>query len=259
MGNKNVKQKPAMSREDIAVYRVMTMIVINVIAVYILWFVKQSSARELSFVLNVLPVLKWVFAGLTLLAFAAILYFGFRDKVSPLKVITLEYIFGVSMVGFFVSILYRTMDSTYLILGILLVSVPYYILYFYPRSFFRYSVYTAVAVILSRCFSPYAFDRYGVIGTVVEYVALAVGVLLAVAVIVLGIVCSKHDGTLTVAGRRLTLFTGKKDYIAFFALSVVLLAEAVLSVLLPIAVPFFFYPIAALFLLFAIIYAIKMI
>ena len=152
VGKKNVKNvnkkahTAGMSKEDIAVYRVMVMILVNVVSVYTMWTVKQSGARQLAFVRNALPVLLWVFAGLTLLAFGAILYYGLRSKVSPFKVITLEFIFGVALVAFLVCVLYKQMDSTQLILATMIVSVPYYIYYFFNRTFFFYSLYSSSVI-----------------------------------------------------------------------------------------------------------------
>lgn len=248
-----------MTREDIAVYRLTVMILVNVISIYTLWAVKQSSSRELAFVQNTLPVLTYVFAALTLLAFGAILFFGFRGKESPFKVPSLEFIFGVSLVAFFICLLYKQMDSTYLILGSIILSIPYYIYYFYKRSFFLYSVYSAVAIVLSRCFRVTEFARLGSFGAFLEIFSVILGVLIPLAVIASVIAGARRGGTLVILGRSVKLYNGRRDYVAFILLSALLLAEAILSLVLPAAFPYFFLPLAAMFLLFAIIYAIKMI
>ena len=49
VGNKNINEKPAMTREDVAVYRIFTMILVNVVSVYALWSVQQSGSRQLAF------------------------------------------------------------------------------------------------------------------------------------------------------------------------------------------------------------------
>ena len=259
MGNKNVTEKPAMTREDIAVYRIFTMIAVNVASVYTLWFVQQSGSRQLSFVTKALPILVWIFAGLTLAAFGAILFFGFGGKQSPFKVITLDYIFAVSLVAFFVCLLYKQMDPKYLILASILVSIPYYIYYFFKRSFFLYSVYSVFAIILSRLFLVTEFAKLGEFGELLEIFSMILGILVPLAVILSVIVSAKKNGTLVILGRSVALYNGKRDYVAFTLLSVVLLAEAILSLALPAAFPYFILPLAAMFLLFAIIYAIKMI
>jgi hypothetical protein len=259
VGNKNTNDKPAMTREDIAVYRIFTMILINVASVYTLWSVQQSSSRQLAFVRNALPVLLWVFAALTLVAFGAILFFGFKGKESPFKVISLEYIFAVSLAAFFVCLLYKQMDPKYLILASILVSIPYYIYYFFKRSFFLYSVYSVFAIILSRLFLVTEFAKLGDFGTFLEIVSIILGVLVPLAVILSVIISAKKDGVLVILGRPVTLYSGKRDYVAFVLLSAVLLAEAVLSLVLPALFPYFILPLAAMFLFFAIIYAIKMI
>ncbi|MBO5109763.1 MAG: hypothetical protein J6D21_03505 [Clostridia bacterium] len=259
VGDKNTKQTIGMTGEDIAVYRVTIMILVNVISVYALWFVQQNGSRQFAFVQNVVPVLIWVFAALTLLAFGAIMFFGLRDKESPFKVVSLEYIFGVSLVAFLVSLLYRQMNPTHLILATILVSIPYYIYYFFKRTFFLYSVYSVFAIILSRCFLVTQFARLGSFGPFLEILSVILGILVPLAVIISVLASAKKDGVLVLLGRPVKLYNGRRDYIAFTLLSAVLLVEAVLSLVLPAAFPFFFYPLAAMFLLFAIIYAIKMI
>lgn len=259
VGNKNINEKPAMTREDIAVYRIFAMILVNVASVYTLWFVQQSSSRQLAFVKNALPVLLWAFAALTLITFGAILFFGFKGKESPFKVISLEYIFAVSLVAFFVCLLYKQMDPKYLILASILVSIPYYIYYFFKRSFFLYSVYSVFAIILSRLFLVTEFAKLGDFGTLLEIVSIVLGVLVPLVVILSVIICAKKGGTLVILGRPVALYSGKRDYVAFILLSVVLLAEAVLSLVLPALFPYFILPLVAMFLFFAIIYAIKMI
>ena len=259
VGNKNINEKPAMTREDIAVYRIFAMILVNVASVYTLWLVQQSSSRQLAFVKNALPVLLWAFAALTLVAFGAILFFGFKGKESPFKVISLEYIFAVSLVAFFVCLLYKQMDPKYLILASILVSIPYYIYYFFKRSFFLYSVYSVFAIILSRLFLVTEFAKLGDFGTLLEIVSIILGVLVPLAVILSVIISAKKGGTLVILGRPVALYSGKRDYVAFILLSVVLLAEAVLSLVLPALFPYFILPLVAMFLFFAIIYAIKII
>ena len=249
-----------MSREDIAVYRIMVMILVNVVSVYTMWTVKQSGARQLAFVRNALPVLLWVFAALTLLAFGAILYYGLRSKISPFKVVTLEYIFGVALVAFLVCVLYKQMDSTQLILATLIVSVPYYIYYFFDRTFFLYSLYSSSAIILSRCFLVTEFARLGQFGEFLEILSVILGILVPGAVIAAVIVsATRKDGVLRILGRPMKLFATRRDQIAFGLLSAILLVEAILSLVLPAAFAYFFFPLAVMFLLFAIIYAIKMI
>lgn len=259
VGNNTTTKKIAMTKEDIAVYRITVMILVNVISVYVLWAVKQTGSRQLAFVQNALPILTWVFAALTLLSFGAILYFGFRDKQSPFKVISLEYIFGLSLVAFFICLLYKQMDSTYLILASILVSIPYYIYYFFKRTFYIYSVYSVVAIVLSRCFRATEIARLGSFGEFLEVFSVILGVLIPLAVIVSAIVSAKNEGTMVILGHSVKLYGGRRDYVAFILLSAVLLVEAILSLVLPAAYPYFFFPLAAMFLLFAIIYAIKMI
>lgn len=266
VGKKNVKNvnkkahTAGMSKEDIAVYRVMVMILVNVVSVYTMWTVKQSGARQLAFVRNALPVLLWAFAALTLLAFGAILYYSLRSKASPFKVITLEFIFGVALVAFLVCVLYKQMDSTQLILATLIVSVPYYIYYFFGRTFFFYSLYSSAAIILSRCFLVTEFARLGQFGEFLEILSVILGIMVPIAVIVSVIIsANRKDGVLMILGHPVKLYGGRRDQIAFGLLSAVLLIEAILSLVLPAAFAYFFFPLAAMFLLFAIIYAIKMI
>jgi hypothetical protein len=174
-------------------------------------------------------------------------------------VITLDYIFAVSLVAFFVCLLYKQMDPKYLILASILVSIPYYIYYFFKRSFFLYSVYSVFAIILSRQFLVTEFAKLGDFGELLEIFSMILGILVPLAVILSVIVSAKKNGTLVILGRSVALYNGKRDYVAFTLLSVVLLAEAILSLALPAAFPYFILPLAAMFLLFAIIYAIKMI
>ena len=210
--------------------------------------IRSDSQIEYGFVFNTLPALTGVCA--VLLA-AAIVYAAAAKKLFPngiaSHVVTPMMLVGATAVAFAVTLLYKQLSGTKIIVALIIIPLLYFVKYVYNKSFYRFSAYTALAAAVVELISVNS-------SAVVELIFRALTIVAGAIILVLALMAKAgKTNKLTAA-----LMQKKADAVPYMATSAVLiLAGALAFVFSGIA---FYATIALLvcYLVIAIIYTLEM-
>ncbi|MDD6799722.1 MAG: hypothetical protein PUE85_04815 [Firmicutes bacterium] len=258
--NKNRKKRDEKT-EELLVNRLMLLFVAAIVAVVALLAIKKNGMFAMaSFIMNVLP---WaiLISGL-LLAGAAALFIYRRVKHidDSMKVFSSGVLLFVAAMLFLLFSTYefvnRTSDGfSVTIAAIIIVTALCFIFSFYSRDFFRYSLFTAVGAALlyySRGSVDFASGASRAVVTVLA-------ALLAAAVIVFMLVLRSNGGKISLGGKTITVMARNHKYYPFFIGAGSLLCALAFSAICSSLSIYALFAFAAVYLIIAIIYTVRMI
>ncbi len=209
------------------------------------------SKTEVLFVVNVLPILTIAVGVL----FAAALVYFIMKRVKRInesdKLLTSHSLLGMASVLFFVTLFYKSITGVYAIAFIIAAALLYFVYCLYERDFFWCSVVAGAGSFLLLAGRS--------VSMLISVGALALAILLSAAVILLFLMIKKNGGKLTVGGKKRTIMKPGYRYTPILVLAAILLAFAVLTLITTSLVLYCILALLAVYLLFGIIYTVKMI
>jgi len=256
-GSRNVKEKKNQQSNDTMVNRMMALFCAAVVYVVALLLLKKNSVFEVKFVVNALPIVRLV----TGLLFAGTVAFFLTNKKRNVDetawFVTTKHMVVLSFVLFASSMLYTYVGNSGIVVGVIALLIAVFVYCFYQREFFVYTLFAMAA----------ALGLYGVKGGYsASQVKLVMSVVLTVlafaAPIILFIVMSKikkNNGKLKIGKANVEIMKKDSSYLPFWIGAIYVLAAAAVGLIFNQIALYTIIAFLFLYLVFAIVYTVKMI
>lgn len=257
--NQMKKNKEAIQQKNnVSVNRMMIMFILATAAVVALLMIKKNGSRvENAFVFNWLIYFK---IGSGILLAGAATFFGIQKKRNiddSLKIFSSTTLLILAAVLFSVFMLYKPFQNTAMVILVISALVLSFVYNFYQKDYFYYSVLTVAAVVFMY------FMRMGItvivwrnILTITSYVLI----FLIPVVIIIGLLYAKSkNGIVKFGDKNYVLIKPSYLYYPFFIGAIIAIAAGIVGILFPSYIIYMMIAQLAAYLLFGIIYTIKMI
>jgi len=251
------------SKEDIQqknnaiVNRMMAMFILATAAVVILLMIKRNGGVERAFVLDWLIYLK--IASGVLLA-GAIAFFAFRRKKrvdESLKIFNSATLLILAIVLFAVFMLYQYFNNTAMIMLVIASLVLSFVYSFYQKDYYYYSIFTVIMFLFMY------FLRAGISGimwrNILYYISCGLIFLIPIAVAVFFMYLKSRNGKLKLGSKINIVMKPSHLYYPFFVGAAIAVVGGVIGLTLASYLIYIMIALLAVYLLFGIIYTIKMI
>lgn len=237
---------------SIAITNRMTLVFcLLVVSIIALVRVTQSSAVEL-WLLTALPIFRIVTAVLLVAAFAWRIVCASRKTAEQFRLLSSSLLLGVAATLFVAAMGYNPLGAFRTIVWLLAAALLFFVYEIYAVDFFLYTVVTVVGGMAASLVDSAAFR-----GREVLIAAFALGAtLVAVAVVSYLAGCLEKQGTAPWVGKKLIAPAGMKALNAYIGCGVALLA--VLGAVCLGHVMWFIAVLAVIYLVFAIVYTVKL-
>lgn len=252
---KNKKNISALGEHDenAIVNRMMAVFVAAVCAVVILLMIGNGGAIERTFVINVLPVMKII--SLVLLAGTFVWYIidrksehehirSFSPGVFVIAAATLTAVMW----------LYTQLGVIFTVGIIIAVSVSAFVYYFYQRDFFWFTILTIIGAI-SLVISRQSLNVW-IVKSVILIAVRAICVISSLGFMAVILILSKK-GRMKLFGRELTMQNGTQR-LPFIIAPVIITAGTAAAFFAASVATYAAFALLALYLVYAIIYTVKM-
>lgn len=259
----NAKKDPSSTallekKNDALVNRMMIMFVLATIAIVALLLLKKSGSSTVNvFVFRVLPWLQIVsgliFAG-------AIAYFVVVRKKGideSIRNFTSGSFLGVSFVMFSVFMLYKLFGSTKVVILIIAALVLAFVYSFYQRDFLWFSIFTLAQSIM--LYAVKSVSSASALKNVLIIICKVLSFAIPVIVAVLFIVVLLNKGNLNAGKHKVCIMKPSYMYSPFFVGAGIGLVGTILGILVNGIAIYSILALLAVYLVFAIIYTVKMI
>ncbi|MCL2517361.1 MAG: hypothetical protein FWF15_02245 [Oscillospiraceae bacterium] len=245
-------------RNNLIINRMMAMFVVATVAVVAVLMLKKNGGRhEVTFVLNVLPILQIIsgilFAGAT--AFFIVRKVNKTDESliylsSPTLLILAAALFGSCM-------LYTTIKNAYVVIGIIGLLVISFVYNFFQRDYFWYSIFQVAYIVMILAIKitsvqplwMQSFMSFSKIFIFVLPVLIVIGLLIT----------KKNSGIFKFGKFNVPLMKPRSIYYPFYIGAGAAVASGIISILFANMAIYAIIALFALYLIFGIIYAVKMI
>lgn len=234
----------------------MLAFVVAVVAVVALLMIGNGGARERTFVYSVLPIARIV--SVVLLAGTAAWFCVCRVKKrdESQRVITSTFVFIVALVLCLSMLLYTVIGVTLIIAAVIAVTIAAFVKYFYARDFYWLTILTAVqaaCVVGARAAAGQVIWK-----TIASSVCIGLSFIIPVVVIIFFCIVKKNDGNFKFKGKDHKIL--KPGYLAspFFITAGLTLVGAVTAIAAPAIAIYAVFALLAAYLVFAIIYTVRM-
>jgi len=255
-GSRKTKDKPQTG--DMTVNRMMVIFVAAVVYVVALLLLKKNGTSfETMFVLHALPIVRLV----TGLLFAGTVIWNVVNRKRGVD--ESGWFFGTihaviaAFILFISAMLYSYVGNSGIVTGVIALTVAAFVYCFYQREFFAYTIFTLIGTLaLYGVKSGWSANIFKFIASIV---LIAVAFILPILTIVFATKAKKNGGVLKLGKSKFNIMKPDGMYAPFYIGSVFMLAAAVVGLVFNSIA---FYAIIAflfLYLVFAIIYTVKMI
>ncbi|MFA6948319.1 MAG: hypothetical protein WCQ72_05010 [Eubacteriales bacterium] len=239
--------------ENAIVNRMMAVFVAAVCAVIILLMIGNGGAVERTFVINVLPVMKII--SLVLLAGTFVWYIIDRKaEHDSIRSFSPGVFVIASATLTAVMWLYTQLGVIFSVGIIIAVTVAAFVYYFYQRDFFWFTILTiigAVSLVLSR----QALNVW-IVKTIALVAVRALCVIASLGFLAVIVLLAKK-GRMKLFGREL-IFREGTQRLPFIIAPALITAGTVIAFFAPAAATYAAFALLALYLVYAIIYTVKM-
>jgi len=244
-------------RNSDLVFNRMMIVMIAAAAVIIgLLYIKRGavsgiSRLEVQFVMNALPIVTII---CTVLFAAALVYFilqRVRKADESTRLVTSWALLGMTSVVFFVSVFYKTLTGMYSLAVVIAAAILYFVYCLYNRDFFWCSIVAAAGSFLLLS----GRSVFPVFATASQIAAI----LLSLAAIVFFLIVKKNGGKLLIKDKKIAIMKRDYQYVPLFTLAALVIAFAILTLITTSLVIYCIMALLAVYLLFGIIYTVKMI
>ena len=126
------KKKGALTREEagtVVTYRVLIIVLADIIMGTLLDFIHFDSHRETTFVFKLCPILIWVFGSLTVAALAYLIWSVVKKVDTRRHPMTPFMIFALCLFLFAVTLLYKSLTPV-MILSVMIIASVLFVLYY---------------------------------------------------------------------------------------------------------------------------------
>ena len=263
MGN-NVRQSKReendliREHDDFKSNRLMILMVSATALVVALLLMKKNIGNfEPIFILN---VLLYVRIALGVIFAASLAFFIVkRRKLSDEsgKYISSSVILGVSALLLIVSLVFEYIRTNGAVLFIISAFLLYFLYCFYARDFFWYSVFTVVCAGLM--YSCSLATTIGLLKNVIKVSMKGFAFVIPMLVVLALIMLRRSGGIIEFRGKKIRLIRPGYNYYPFFCAAAVSIAGSIIIILFPSLLIYGLIALFAFYLLFAIIYTVKMI
>lgn len=252
----NVKKKAQTHpvSEEMTVNRMMLLFVAATVAVVILLLVGKGGAAERFFVHSLL--LYFQIASAALVLAAAVFYFAGRGKDESGKLVTRGGLLAAAALLFVVLISYIHVGSGVRVALVIALTVLCFVKTFYQKDFFIYSALTFLNVV--SLFAVRAALTSALWKDSLIWLFRGLGILVPVAVIIAALLARKNGGVLALGGKKRHVLGEGALYSPFFIGSAVTLCGAAAGLFLSSIAVYAAIAALALFLVYAIVYTVKM-
>lgn len=130
------KKKDALSREEagkVVTYRVLIILLADIIMGTLLDFIHFDSHRETTFVFELCPILIWVFGAMTVAALAYLIWSVVKKVDTRRYPMTPFMIFALCLFLFAVTLLYKSLTPVMIISVMIIASVLFVLYYIYTN------------------------------------------------------------------------------------------------------------------------------
>ena len=256
--NEIKKSKESIQQKNNAIVnRMMAMFILATVAVVVLLMIKRNGAVERAFVLDWLIYLK--IAGGLLLA-GAIAFFAFQRKKrvdESLKVFSSATLLIIAILLFAVFMLYQYFSNTAMIVLVIASLVLSFVYNFYQKDYYYYSIFTVTVFLFMY------FLRSGVSGmiwkNILFYISCGLIFLVPAAVSALLMYVKSKNGKAKLGSKINIVMRPSYLYYPFFIGAAVAVVGGVIGLALASYLIYIMIAFLAVYLLFGIIYTIKMI
>jgi len=257
-GSRNTKEKKNQQANDTMVNRMMALFCAAVVYVVGLLLIKKNGGSfEVRFVMHALPIIQLV----TGLLFAGMVAFFLVNKKRGVDesawFINTRHMVVLSFILFASAVLYTYVGNSGMVIGVIALLVAACVYCFYQREFFVYTIFAMAA----------SLGLYGVKGgysaSPVKFVlSIVLSVLAFAAPVIMLIVTAKmkkNGGKLTFGKKTVEIMKKDSTYLPFIIGSVYVLAAAVVGIIFNQIALYTLIAFLFLYLVFAIVYTVKMI
>jgi len=245
-------------KNDTMVNRMMALFVAAVVYVVALLLLKKNGTSfETVFVLHALPIIKLV-TGLLFAGMVAFFAVNRKRGVDESEwFINTKHLVVLSFILFASAMLYQYIGNTGVVVCVIALLIAAFVYCFYQREFFTYTVFSLLG----------ALGLYGVkagySASAVKFIISIVLIVLAFAVPVLTFIfvnkLKKNNGHLKLKGGDILVIKDKSAYTHLIIGAVYVLAAAVVGLIFNAVALYTLIAFLFLYLVFAIVYTVKMI
>lgn len=245
-------------RNNAIVNRMMVMFILATAAVVALLMIKRNGSRvENVFVLQLLPYFQIV-SGVLLAG--AIAFFAVQRKRhvnDSLKIFSSSTLLMLAVILFAVFMLYKRFNNTAMVVLIIASLVVSFVYNFYQRDFYYYTVFAVLNLLFVY------FIRFGITSILWKDILFIISIILIfvlpIATVGFLLYAKSKKGIVKFNGKNHTIMKPSYLYYPFYVGAVIAIASGVFGLLFTSYIIYLIIAQLAAYLLFGIIYTIKMI
>lgn len=259
MGKNEVKKRKDEldDKNNVIVNRMMIMFVLATAVIVALLLLDKQPARVVSgFRTNVIPYIQIASAVLLIgaIVFKVIRY---NKKVfDGNKVLSSSTLLTLSIIFFSLSALYKFLGNSKTVIAVIGVLVVAFVWYFFQKDYFYYTIYTIISVLL--LFGIRNGPSPTLIRNIIYFASYVLVVLIPVVLLIMLMTARKNKGVFKVGGKRYLIMKPSYLYFPFFVGIAVTLIGAILGFILSSLVIYVIIALFAAYLIFGIVYTVKM-